>query len=245
MIELMTWDTEFFGRRMGVLFGPPFSEDAVAADLERAAGEGFDYLLCRPPVTDASAVRTLERAGFYLTDIGVTWASTVERYQRAPGALVSDGVRLATTADVPLLAREAVKLFRNSRFYHDPFFSHADADRLHEGWLANSVSGQAADAVWLMPDTGFVTCKVKGDVGDIPLIGVWEGSRKRGGGRTLMNTAVAWFGERGVQTVHVRTQMKNIQAMNFYHRLGFDLHAADMTMGWMPPSGASQERATS
>ena len=96
--------------------------------------------------------------------------------------------------------------------------------------------------MWLIPDTGFVTCKAKGDVGEVPLIGVWEGSRRRGGGQRLMTAAMKWFGERGVASVHVRTQMKNIRAMNFYHRIGFDLRDADLTMGWMPADSHRGER---
>ena len=123
-------------------------------------------------------------------------------------------------------------LFRRSRFYHDPFFSTDEADRLQAAWLANSVSGQAADAVWIIPDAGFVTCKLTRDgCGEVALIGVWEESRGRGAGRALMTAAVTWFAGRGVSTVRVKTQVKNLRAMNFYHRLGFDLYAMDMTMG--------------
>jgi GNAT superfamily N-acetyltransferase len=79
-----------------------------------------------------------------------------------------------------------------------------------------------------------VTCKVTRDGrGEVPLIGVWEGRRGRGAGRALMTAAVTWFAGRGLSIVHVKTQVKNLRAMNFYHRLGFDLHSMDMTMGCM------------
>jgi dTDP-4-amino-4,6-dideoxy-D-galactose acyltransferase len=228
MVELLKWDTEFFGRKIGVLSGELSSRARVAADLAAARAEGFEYVTCRPPVEDAAAIRTLEAEGFYLTDVGVTWASPAQAYlDRAPAP---SGVRPATAADLPLLTSEAVKLFRRSRFYSDPFFTEAEADRLHVAWLENSVSGQAADAVLINPDAGFVTCKLKGDHAEVPLIGVWEQSRKRGAGRDLMTAAVQWFRGRGVETVRVKTQVKNLRAMNFYHRLGFDLFAMDMTM---------------
>jgi GNAT superfamily N-acetyltransferase len=234
VIEPLVWDSNFFGRKMGVLSGCLSSREALAAELDRAVADGFVYLLSRPPVADASAVRTLERLGFYLTDVGVTWISDVARYLNRVRSDGAELARIATTADVPTLARDAIEFFRQSRFYHDPFFSTEEADRLHAEWMANSVSGQAADAVWLIPETGFVTCKLSKDgLGDIMLIGVREGSRGRGGGRALMTAAMRWFQTRGVASVRVRTQMKNTRAMNFYHRLGFDLHMADMTMGCM------------
>jgi len=230
VVKLLSWDTDFFQRKIGVLTGDLSSPLAVASDLAAARADGFAYLTCRPPVDDASAIRTLERAGFYLTDVGVTWSANAAAYL-ARSTPASGAVRHATAADLPLLSAHAVKLFRRSRFYGDPFFSEADADRLHVAWLANSVSGQAADAVLLNPDAGFVTCKLTKDGnGEVPLIGVWEGSRQRGAGRELMTAAVTWFQPRKVPIVRVKTQVKNLRAMNFYHRLGFDLHEMDMTM---------------
>lgn len=233
MVDLLTWDSEFFGRKMGALAGSPISPKSVADDLAAAAAAGYQYLLCRPSPQDAAAVKTLERAGFYLTDVGVTWSSPTQAYLDRATPL--DGaIRAATVADVPVLSAAAQTLFRNSRFYHDPFFSAADADRLHAAWLANSVSGQAADAVFINPDAGFVTCKLTKDGnGEVALIGVWATSRGRGAGRDLMTAAAHWFAGRGVPTIHVKTQVKNLQAMNFYHRLGFNLHAMDLTMSCM------------
>ena len=232
MVEPVKWDSEFFGRKIGVLTGELASPEAVAQDLAAAAADGFRYLTCRPPVEDAAAIRTLEHAGFYLTDVGVTWSHEVRSYLAKAASVPAGAVRAATTADVPRLSSEAMTLFRRSRFYSDPFFTTAEADRLHTEWLANSVSGQAADAVLIDPDAGFVTCKLTKDgYGMVALIGVWEASRGRGAGRSLMTAAMAWFAGRGVPVVRVKTQVKNLRAMNFYHRLGFDLHAMDMTMG--------------
>lgn len=230
MISVLQWDSDFFRRKIGVLSGAPADPAAVSADLAAARADGFVYLLCRPAPDDAAAIRTLEHAGFYLTDVGVTWSSRADDYLQR-NTETSPAIRHATAGDLPLLSEQAVKLFRRSRFYSDPFFSEADADRLHVAWLANSVSGQAANAVLINPDAGFVTCKLTKDGrGEVPLIGVWEQSRQRGAGRELMTAAVNWFTGHRVTIVNVKTQVKNLRAMNFYHRLGFDLLAMDMTM---------------
>jgi GNAT superfamily N-acetyltransferase len=230
VVGLLQWDTDFFKRRIGVLTGDLASSQAVHSDLDAARADGFEYVTCRPSVDDAAAIRTLEAEGFYLTDVGVTWSADTAEYLRSAPA-TSPAVRHATPADVPLLSAEAVKLFRRSRFYSDPFFTEAEADRLHVEWMVNSVGGQAADAVLINPDAGFVTCKIAKDgIGGVPLIGVWEQSRKRGAGRELMTAAIHWFADRGAPLVRVKTQVKNLRAMNFYHRLGFDLHEMDMTM---------------
>jgi GNAT superfamily N-acetyltransferase len=53
-----------------------------------------------------------------------------------------------------------------------------------------------------------------------------------------MTAALEWFAAKGVALVRVKTQVKNLKAMNFYHRLGFDLHSTDMTMGCILTGGA-------
>lgn len=230
MVEPLVWDSEFFGRRIGVV-AQSWTPESVAHDLAAARAQGYDYLISRPPVEDAAAVRTLERGGFYLTDLGVTWQGDVTRYMQDAGRGPSPA-RHATEADVAWLQQVAVALFPLSRFYHDPFFSTADADRLHAAWLANSVRGLAANAVLMIPEAGFVTCKIARDgAGEIVLIGVVDDARMRGAGRALMTAAVDWFASQAVATVRVKTQVKNLRAMNFYHRLRFDLHSTDMTMG--------------
>ncbi len=230
MIELLPWDSEFFGRRIGALTRV-WTEASITGDLDEAGRDGYDYLISRPPVEDAAAVRALEQRGFYLTDLGVTWQGEVGRYLQGAGRGPSP-VRHATEADIPWLQQASVSLFPLSRFYHDPFYSKADADRLHAAWLANSVRGLAADAVLMIPEAGFVTCKMAKDgAGEVVLIGVVDRARQRGAGRALMTAAVEWFRSQAVATVRVKTQVKNLQAMNFYHRLRFDLHSTDMTMG--------------
>jgi dTDP-4-amino-4,6-dideoxy-D-galactose acyltransferase len=231
MLEPLKWDSEFFARRIGAVIGSWAPAD-IRADLALARAQGYDYLISRPPVEDAAAIRTLEQAGFYLTDLGVTWCSEVAAYLGRADRTTAILVRHANEADIPWLSRTASTLFPLSRFYHDPFYTKADADRLHEAWLANSVRKQAADAVLMSADSGFVTCKIAKDgAGEIVLIGVVGGARQRGAGRALMTAALGWFQSQGVAVVRVKTQVKNLQAMNFYHRLGFDLHSTDMTMG--------------
>ena len=231
MIEHLTWDSEFFGRRIGALT-KTWTPDSITTDLAAARAAGYDYLVSRPPVENAAAIRALEAAGFYLTDLGVTWVGDVGAHLRDADRETARAVRHATDADIPWLSKTASTLFPLSRFYHDPFYSKADADRLHEAWLANSVRGHAADAVLLAPASGFVTCKLaKNGTGEIVLIGVVEGARLKGAGRALMTAALRWLASKNVATVRVKTQVKNLQAMNFYHRLGFDLHSTDMTLG--------------
>ena len=239
MLEPLAWDSTFFKRRIGTITGP-WTADAVAADVAAARTQGYDYLTSRPPVNDGAAVRAVEQSGFYLTDVGVTWSSGVAEYLHRHD-ISTEGARVAKDDDLAWLRPAAKALFVQSRFYHDPFYPRSAADRMHVAWLENSVRGIAADAVWVLPDAGFVTCKVNsGGAGHVVLIGVLDGAQRRGAGRTLMTAALRWFHGRTVRTVMVKTQVKNLKAMNFYRGLGFALHGADLTFGCLL-SGARAE----
>lgn len=232
MIRPLPWDSDFFQCKIGTMSGD-FSAAAIVSDLKEARAHGFTYLTCRPPVDIPGAIRNLSNAGFYLTDIGAIWSSDIAlflKYNQSNTSLI----RQATAEDLPRLTSESIKLFRLSRFYCDPFFSEADANRLHVAWITNSVNGRSADVVLINPDAGFVTCKVTQDGhGEVPLIGVWSNVRRKGAGRELMHAAVLWLFDRGQGVVRVKTQVRNLAAMNFYHRLGFDLCALEMTMSCM------------
>ena len=136
MFEALTWDSQFFNRRIGAMKGP-WVPEAVSADVSDARARGYDYLTARPPVGDAAAVRALERSGFYLTDIGVTWSSSIDQYSRGQ-ANGAGSAREATEADLPWLREAAATLFVQSRFYHDPFYSTAAANRMHSARIETS-----------------------------------------------------------------------------------------------------------
>lgn len=244
MIRALEWDSQFFRRRIGVLDGE-LTAATIASEVASAGAAGFEYLQCRLPTSDLPSVQMLERAGFYLTDIGAIWTTSPASHLERAGPMPATTGRLATMADAPLLVRHAATMFRDSRFYHDPFFSTDDADRLHAAWVTNSVSGQAADAVWIIPETGFVTCKIgREGCGEIGLIGVWDGRRRRGGGRSLVTAAMQWFTSRDVGSVTVKTQVKNTAAMNFYRQLGFDLQVCDVTLACALTASGRQTAAS-
>jgi GNAT superfamily N-acetyltransferase len=54
--------------------------------------------------------------------------------------------------------------------------------------------------------------------------------RGKGFGSTLVSAAVEWFRAEGVKRVQTRSQLTNIEAMNFYSRVGFQVIMADMVM---------------
>lgn len=141
-------------------------------------------------------------------------------------------IQAATAEDIPDLKKLVKPLFRESRFYSDLFFSKKDADNLYQAWIENSVKGDAADVVLYLSHTGFVTCKKTGrKSGSIVLVGVKRDARGKGVGTALIKEAMKWFGKENIELVTVRTQLKNVKAMNFYAGLGFFVRGYDLMFG--------------
>jgi len=237
MIEKLEWDSRLFGKKMGVIKPDSFSRASINGDLDLARNEGYEYLVCRLDRQETLAVKSLEDSGFYLSDVGVTWGVDTDEYLRLWSGKKFDAessVKEASLDDIPSLQEMIVSLFPDSRFYSDPFFTREDADRLHVAWIENSVKGEAADAVFHVPEKGFITCRgSSGRSGSIILVGVREGFRGKSLGSALTVRAMKWFQSRGVSFVKVKTQLKNVKAMNFYRRNGFLIHNFDMTFAIM------------
>jgi dTDP-4-amino-4,6-dideoxy-D-galactose acyltransferase len=224
VIEELAWDTAFFGRKIGRI-SPPASAAELQETLAGAREEKFTYLTSRFAASEVPVAQILEQAGFYLIDFGLVFERNAEGLERPRQA-----ARSAAVEDSVAVGKIAESLFRDGRFYHDPFFAAGEAERFYRVWAENLVKG-AADKVFLIEGEGFVTCRTLGREGEIPLIGVSASHRGKGTGKALMLSALAWFRERNAGTVKVRTQAGNLPAVKFYERLGFRVSSADVTMG--------------
>ena len=235
MIKELKWDSAFFKRKIGQLQVSRETLHEVPRAVEKARVEKFRYLLCRLNAQDTYLIRELESTGFYLCDIGVTWqkrtAGLTPTGAGSRGFFAGAPPRRAAGEDVPMLRDVVRSLFRDSRFYHDPFFSEEEAERLYQTWIENSVKGEAAEIVFCVPGKGVVACGKSDHSGKIVLIGVKEDARGQGIGRALTEKAMEWFIDQGLDSACVRTQLRNLGAMNFYCRLGFTVTEYDITLG--------------
>ncbi len=231
MIKELSWDSNFFGKKIGEVILSDMAFSNVKDLLNKAKADGFHYLLCRFEKQDTSLIKLLTSNGFYLTDIGVTWKIDVKKFIARPGTKIKNHIIKAEPSHIYELKQISSLLFKDSRFYSDPFFNRHDAERLFEVWIENSIVGDAADIVFYYPKKGYITCKKQNKIGKIILIGVLEQWQRKGIGRALMEKALDWFHHEGVTSVKVRTQLKNINAMNFYSSLGFKIEGFDLIFG--------------
>ena len=152
----LSWDTAFFGRKIGVLHVDYTQPDSITECLTQARKDGFSYLLCKVPSLNISVTKILEAEGFYLTDIAVIWLR--EMLDKPADYKFTLRARLATVHDIPMAREMAKSHFTHSRFYNDPFYSKEEADSLYQTWTENMIKGIAAHAVFVINDAGLIAC---------------------------------------------------------------------------------------
>jgi len=227
LIKELAWDSAFFKRKIGTLTKVP-SDDALQKLLRKAHKDNYLYLTSRVSLKSVSEIQILEKNGFYLTDIGVVWEKQPDADFR-PAISVTE----ASIKDAAMLKKISKGLFKDGRFYNDPFFSYDEAEKLYQAWIDSSFSDREI-AIFHVAKKGFITCKkLSRSRGDIPLIGVAARDQGKGIGSNLLYKALEWFRMAGMKTVTVRTQANNVTAMNFYKGLGFSVKYVDATMGKM------------
>jgi dTDP-4-amino-4,6-dideoxy-D-galactose acyltransferase len=208
--EVLTWDTEFWGTRVGRAFDP---------DIDRWAVENTIGCMCLLiAADDHKAIHRAEQNGARLMDTRI-------EFVRETGA--EQGLsRPARADDEDALAEIARSAFRGmTRFYADLRFADLRCDDLYETWLRSSMGGWAA-SVRMVGDglgpAGFVTIHDDGDhQASIGLIAVAERARGRGVGLNLTRAAVDWAYHEGFTDISVVTQGCNVPAQRTFQRAGF------------------------
>lgn len=230
IIELK-WDTRLLNKKIGRLFLLPGYINKINTIIDKARSKGYSYLTCRIEPPEFLQVRSLEDAGFYLTDVGLTLEIKASKLYLDEN-LLKIPVNTASITDIPTLKKIVKSLFLYSRFYHDPFFTKEDADKIYQAWIEDAVRGVSADIVFWVKNKGFIVCKKTHlKTGEISLIGVVDKFRGKGIGKALLTSSLKWFNKQGINKVMVRTQLININSLNFYISSGFQMYSCDMVFG--------------
>jgi dTDP-4-amino-4,6-dideoxy-D-galactose acyltransferase len=224
LCKVLEWDSEFFGRRIARYCVDELTEPAAVAALDWCGEHRVDclYVLLR---NHPDSIAVADRLGFVHVDTRISLSRTLSGAAVAPLE-----VRNALASDISELRAIARCGHHDSRFYHDPHFSRETCDAFYETWIERSCQGWA-DRVLVTPQSGppagYISCHVsaKGQ-GSIGLIAVGGKHRRNGYGGKLIAGALEYFRERGVRTVRVVTQERNLNGRRLYERHGFTVESA-------------------
>lgn len=251
LCELLIWDTEFFGQRIGRIRGSRLDPESLGSVLRWSEENEIACLYFLADLSDSQTIRLAERYGFSLVDVRMTLERRLVLHK--PPQTTSDvgesvTIRASIPADIPMLQALARNNHRDTRFYFDFHFPEERCGDLYDMWIRRSCEGYA-DWVWvaILDDTpvGYITCCLLKDrsEGQIGLMGVGAEGRGRGIGTRLVLAAIEWFVSQGVSTAVVVTQGRNVAAQRLYQSCGFVTRAVDLWYHkWFTESSSSREK---
>jgi len=234
-VEILDWDSTFFGLRIARVCGDCLTEERVTAIRASCAEKRIDCLYFLATANDQKTVALAEINGFRLVDIRHTLEFGLAGPRPEKSALIRD----FKPEDLSELRRIASVSHQDSRFYFDPRFSRQACNCLYETWIERSCHGFADRVLVAESDSrvaGYVTCHVAKDrkEGSIGLFAVAEGFRGKGIGKKLLDQATLHFGEIAVDRITVVTQSRNISAQRLYQDRGFRTQSTQLWYHWWP-----------
>lgn len=230
--EFLSWDTNFFGRRIARITEHRLNPQRVKAILEWCKIHAIECIYFLADSDHAETVRMAEDYGFRLVDIRVTLQYNIGDGKDHLRIGLPQTVRVRQSRQSDILALQAIARTSHgdSRFYFDPCFSKDSCEALYKTWIKRSCEGYA-DVVLVAEvndqPVGYVSCHLIDNTphGQIGLVGVGSQAWGRGVGETLIDHCLYWFAEHGVKVVSVVTQGRNVAAQRLYQRCGFLTHS--------------------
>jgi GNAT superfamily N-acetyltransferase len=222
-IEVLVWDSQFFGRRIGRVNTSQPTDQGLAAAV--VAGRHADLDCVYLTLVPADTLPPIpESFGFHLVDVQLDLERQLQPVQ-TPSEPSGFEVRRGLLTDIPMLGPVIEALAPWSRFAMDPRFGVKAAKRMYEAWIekcAASDHSMFVVATKKSEPVGFITVELV-TTADIGLLGTSEAGA--GIGSLLIKSAVDWATHHG-QTLSVTTQARNVAALRFYGRHGFEIKRA-------------------
>ncbi|KKW24548.1 MAG: hypothetical protein UY67_C0006G0003 [Candidatus Kaiserbacteria bacterium GW2011_GWA2_52_12] len=222
LVQVLEWDTEFFGEKMARLSPPIVDIASMKRALNLCKKEGVACLFWR---ANGSHHENLTIAHHY----GFTTNGTRVLYELEAGAEnyeATGQVREMTEDDLRTLLRYAALLSNESRFHRDPRFGPKVARKTYRQWLKNMLKDAAPNTKIFVvtvgnEQAGFIACSVQDTAAHIELIYVDKKFRGRSLGKVLLAHALRYYKKSGFPRSWVVTQGSNIPAQRLYQSLGF------------------------
>jgi dTDP-4-amino-4,6-dideoxy-D-galactose acyltransferase len=227
--QILEWDSDFFGYKVARLQLKTLS---ASSELDRLIKKLRDnqikltYLTV--PDSDQQTLILLNDK-FKPVTTNIVFSRTITKQDIGESSEVSE-----YNHDIPdnELYELALQAGHDSRYKLDTHFKNNEFERLYKLWIENSVNKSIADFTFVWRDNhvikGFVTLKIKNDIGVIGLIAVDATMRGKGIGKKLLNAVFNCLAKKQVKYCEVATQKGNTGAVNFYKSAGFDVKSSDV-----------------
>ncbi|RCW77374.1 GNAT family N-acetyltransferase [Saliterribacillus persicus] len=214
----LEWDTEFFGVNCAkaVLYRPLTS--TTWNELKTKFKE-FQFISIENRNSDPINAQMLGKdTSAFLADVNIQFKKTLgSKHEKAENIIIYEA--LERNEQVIEMAD-----FQFSKFTEDIELDRRGGAKVYQQWLINSFE-KPNKFYALSKDVngeinGFLLHSYSDNACVIELIAVSQTSTKGGIGKDLFKTVEYAARQRGYNEIRVGTQVRNINAINFYHRLG-------------------------
>lgn len=240
--ELLPWDSEFWGFRVGRVAPRHLDATGLASLQAWAKEQEITCLYSLVEADDPITATLLEDGGFRLVDVRVTLARAVTP---GPPSGVPIRIRGYRPSDRDVLLAQAGANHTDTRFWADPRFPREGCQRLYSRWMEQSCDNPSTMVLVAELDrevAGYITCESAPDGGraSIGLLGVAAHARGQGLGAALVNHGLWYIGQSGGHHVSVVTQGRNVGAQRIYQRSGFLTSRTELWFHWWRTSAMSE-----
>ncbi len=216
--EILQWDSNFFGFKVAKM-GNSFCVETLQETLAELRAENVKLAYCFVAPDDFERNEALNNAGGKLVDQKVKYCIEKASLTEASKANV---IHFEGSQPTPEMFEIALQTSEHSRFRIDKGFGHDTCNRLYQQWITNSVKGQFDDTVFVYTRNdeilGLVSLKLTPKAGKIGLLGVDKNARGLKVGTALLNQAISFTKQSGIDKLEVYTQKANKAACEFYEK---------------------------
>ncbi len=226
MIELLEWDSGFFGYCVAKLNVNGFSINDLSNIREECILKKIRLLYLFVPQTQvANLEKEIAASKGVLADKKVTYHKNITQNHPHSGQIdiraYSADISIQKMIDLSLQSGEF------SRFRVDKNFMNAEYERLYTEWMyAAIVKRTAFEVLVALADNnvaGMITLSKKGVRGEIGLLAVDAGFRGRGIGKKLIEESESLFLQHDFHNIQVVSQLDNKPACKLYESCGYKL----------------------
>ncbi len=222
-LEQATWDSDFFGYKIGRIHADNMQAADLQVQIEQAKNNGYSLIYLFVDPDDNLSNTAARENGARLVDRKITFRICVNDAMAAGKDMHIKDYEPGYPSDKLIDLSLQSGLY--SRYKIDAHFKNREFERLYLAWIENSLTRKIADHTFVYvedeKELGVVTVRIKPDLAQIGIIAVDESARGKSIGSKLMNQVIAVVREKEVAMLDVATQTDNINACNFYKKLGF------------------------
>ncbi len=253
-LNYLGWESNNYGLKMGRL---DFIADAnfekskiviskmLKSILKQAHKEQFKHLVCKFNPEQIYVVNILENMGFYLTACTTTYYLGLNE-RKHPVQQSEYRIRQYKKSDELILKKLSYMAFGDKDVYLDRF--HADfnlslqkSNLLYMKWFENCVKGERADIVFVaeaVKPIGYIACRLNKlanetfnvKFGHIELNAIAPEFRRKGIYTSLINKALEWFKDKGVNIATITTQLNAYGIHRTWHKLGARIDSTNLVL---------------